>query len=253
MGPIQTLGKETSVSSKLEISHCAVFGAAQGIGAEISAYLRDHGSSFLLLLDRNERFTESTAPRSQSGEYLLRADVSQKGELERALHHVSPQTLDLVVLSAGIRSDDEADMRRVNADGVRNALEAIAPLMKKAGLVILVSSDYFNVNPTEPYAKSKLEGALHALHIAEKHANNFRVLILLPGPVRTALFERGKPPALLERIEAEDGILSTKQFCDMLFTEVIPQFINRPSGSVVAMYKHAGITWAAGLQRPRAE
>jgi len=231
----------------MQIAHAAVFGAAQGIGAEIASYLREHGSRLLLLIDKNPRFCGGSVQDPSRGEYLLNADVSSREQLTRVFRDIPPHSLDIVILSAGIKSDDEASMRQVNAEGVKNSFEVVAPRMKKGGLLVLVSSDYFNIAPEDPYAKTKREGALLAQGAAQKHRDDFRVLILLPGPVNTQLFTQDKPLDLIERIESSDGILSTQAFSKMLFEDVIPQSFDKPTGSVAAMYKHTGFAWRTGL------
>ena len=231
----------------MQFAHAAVIGAANGIGAEIASYLREHGAKSLLLIDKSHRFGGSDPTNFTRGEHLLRADVSCKEQVAHILRNVTPGFFDLVVLSAGVRTDDEVSMQQVNFHGVQNSIEVVAPLMKKGGLLVLVSSDYFTFAPENPYAKTKRAGALAALSAAQNYADDFRVLILLPGPAHTQLFAHDKPPQVLDQIEASEGIFSTAAFTKMLFDEVIPQSLIRPSGSIVAMYKRKGFTWRTGL------
>jgi NAD(P)-dependent dehydrogenase (short-subunit alcohol dehydrogenase family) len=228
---------------ELAFSDCVVFGAAQGIGAAIASYLHDHGSRSVLLIDKSAGFGRDQATPGRGVVNAVQADVSSEEQLNKALSNCTPKTLDLAVLSAGIRATSIEDMRSVNVDGVKNSIVAVRPYLKKGALLILVSSDFFNVCPDDPYAVTKKEGALHALEVAKEHAEDFRVVILLPGPVRTHLFLHDKSQALVDAIDEEEGILSPQELSIMLFEQVIPQSLTKPSGSAVTMYKKRGVVW----------
>jgi hypothetical protein len=80
--------------------------------------------------------------------------------------------------------------------------------------------------------------AQYAYQTCKKYPD-FRVLTLLPGPVRTQLFEANKPEVVIDRIEREVGIYNPEQFAkDTIKVLENPDFKN---GSFITMYSRQGI------------
>ena len=92
------------------------------------------------------------------------------------------------------------------------------------------------------YVASKRAMAEFARLVARDRPD-LRVLILLPGPVKTGLFLEGKSDQLLAKIEDAVGILSPSEFAQTVFQHVIPQFNSQPSGAAAKVYKRAGVEW----------
>lgn len=92
------------------------------------------------------------------------------------------------------------------------------------------------------YVASKLAMAEFARLVARDRPD-LRVLIVLPGPVKTGLFLGGKSDQLLAKIEDAVGILSPSEFAQTVFQHVIPQFNSQPSGAAAKVYKRAGVEW----------
>lgn len=220
-----------------------IFGGANGIGKSIEEWLIQQGTPFVVSIDRDPSFQRSELPHSETGTARLLADITSPEQLKTVLRGARPASLELAVFSAGILREAEPELTRsVNVEGTKNCFAAVSPLLKPGALALFISSDLitFPVSkdsdlPTA-YVASKRAMAEFAQSVARDRPD-LRVLILLPGPVRTGLFLEGKPNEVLAQIEDRVGILSPSEFAQIVFRDVIPQLASQPSGFAAKIYK----------------
>ena len=240
-------------SREQSFSSGVIFGAANGIGRAIGELLLAQKIPLLLSIDRDPSFSGHEVTDPESGSHQIKSDITDMEQLQRALQGIRPASLDLAVFSAGIQNDSNPALTyAVNVEGIQNCFAVVAPLLKRGALTVFLSSDLITFpttggdQPYSPYVESKRAVAKFATAVSQAYPD-LRVLILLPGPVKTKLFLEGKSEELLSTIEAEVGILSSTEFTRMVFQDVIPQFVSKPSGSAVRMYKKSGIEWLPSL------
>lgn len=63
-------------------------------------------------------------------------------------------------------------------------------------------------------------------------------ITFLPGPVDTPLFRYSKSEATIERISQSVGILSPREFAEILALDILPNADKYPSGSQIRIYKN---------------
>jgi len=225
-------------------SSAIVFGAAHGIGKAIEESLFQEKASVLISIDRDSSFKDESVINPEGGRYRLFSDITDLDTLRQVTRGISNRSLELAVFNAGIQqNDDRARTFAVNVEGTKNCFTVSEPLLKPQATVVFLSSDLITMQGQDSvYVESKRAVAEFAEEVAREYPG-LRVLILLPGPVKTALFERGKSEELLSRIEHDCGIFSPEEFTRMLFEEVLPEFSAKQSGSMVRMYKRAGFEW----------
>lgn len=230
-------------------SSAIIFGAANGIGKAIEDTLSKQGTPLVLSVDRVPSFQRAGNRHWEGGTSHLRADITDPEQLKAITKGAPSASLDLAVFNAGImREDDPQLTHQVNVQGTKNCFEAVSALLKQSAHAIFLSSDLITFPATErdslpsAYVASKRAVAEFATSLA-KSRPDLRILILLPGPVKTNLFLEGKPDELLNKIEDDVGILSPSEFTQMVFQEAIPQFAHRPSGAAVRIYKKSGVRW----------
>ncbi|HJW34053.1 MAG TPA: SDR family NAD(P)-dependent oxidoreductase [Holophagaceae bacterium] len=201
-------------------------GAASGIGRATALMLASRGAK-VALADRDLVGAESTAAhiRDSGGEALaLLLDVTSEAQWDAAVADVLEAwgRLDIAVLAAGIShgapvTDTEwADWRRVmavNLDGCFLGLRAAARVMKGQataeceGRIVLVSSASGRKSTpgAAAYAASKAGVSMLARSAAlELASDHIRVNAVLPGGVRTALWE--SMPFFQELVKSEGSL-----------------------------------------------
>lgn len=237
-------------------SSAVIFGAAHGIGRAVEQELIDQKASLLVAIDRDQTFLAEKISNPASGHYQLSSDIRNSDQLRRVLQGVTPKAIDLVIFNAGIQNDADPDLTHaINVEGTKNCFYAVKELLSPRAVAVFVSSDMitFPVSSEDtsgsPYVESKREVADFAHEVAKEHPE-LRVLILLPGPVRTKLFLEGKSEERIQDIERDVGILSPEEFAEMLFQKILPDFASRSSkvsscgpGAMVRMYKNTGVEW----------
>jgi len=182
-----------------------VTGGASGIGAA-SAHLFAAEDAHVAVVDRVEppRPTPSQSPSQRIRTY--RADVSDEGELERALRSIELElgSIDVMYANAGVEStlacsetsiEHWNQVMAVNATGTFLACRyALRSMIARGGgsIVITASTRAFITGPDScSYSASK--GALVALMrglAMEGAPHNVRVNAVLPGAIRTPMLER---------------------------------------------------------------
>ena len=141
--------------------------------------------------------------------------------------------------SGKVEEEEWERVHNINARGTKNSFSAFQDLLTDNATVVFLSSDLINdPNPSVPaYVSSKKAIAEFAAEQA-KMCPNIRVLTLLPGPVDTPLFRYGKSEDTIERISENVGILSPKEFAEILALDILPNADKYPSGSQIIIYKN---------------
>lgn len=208
-------------------SHTALIsGAASGIGRATALRLAAEGVK-VALADRDLTGAESAAEaiRSAGGTALaLALDVTSEPQWDAALATLLATWggLDIAVLAAGISQgapvtdltlEDWRRVMAVNLDGCFLGLRAAARAMKghatatREGRIVLVSSaSGRKATPgASAYAASKAGVSMLARSAAlELAGDHIRVNAVLPGGVRTALWE--SMPFFQDLVKAEGGL-----------------------------------------------
>ncbi len=203
-----------------------ITGAASGIGQATALRLSSQGAK-VALADRDEKGVERLAGTivDQGGQALaIGLDVTDEPAWDQAIRdlHIRWGGLDLAVLAAGIShgstviETDLADWRRVmsiNLDGCFLGLRAAARAMRGRGTeaqpcsIVLVSSASGRKSTpgAAAYAASKAAVSMLARSAAlELAGDHIRVNAVLPGGVRTALWEA--MPFFQDLMKSEGGI-----------------------------------------------
>jgi NAD(P)-dependent dehydrogenase (short-subunit alcohol dehydrogenase family) len=202
---------ESSLSFSLASRIALITGAASGIGRATAQRLAASGAR-VALADRNAQGVESLATeiKSQGGDAMaLCLDVTEESGWEQAIVDIQARWggLDLAVLAAGIShgspiiGTELADWRRVmsiNLDGCFLGLRAAARAMRGRGteghpcaIVLVSSASGRKATPgAAAYAASKAAVSMLTRSAAlELAADHIRVNAVLPGGVRTPLWE----------------------------------------------------------------
>lgn len=219
-----------------EGKHFLVTGGASGIGQAIAEEV-EHLGGIVTVMDRVR------------GENIAEGDITDTESLERIAKNLSISTgkIDYLILSAGVmqrqpgkvEEEEWERVHKINARGTENSFTAFQSLLTNNATVVFLSSDLINdPHPSVPaYASSKKAIAEFAAEQAKIYPN-IRVLTLLPGPVDTPLFRYGKSEDTIKRISENVGILSTKEFADILAFDLLPNTNKYPSGSQIVIYKN---------------
>lgn len=240
--------RSVEVSRPIELGVSVVFGAAHGIGQSVSTHLSGQ-SKLLLSIDRDPSFSLVQMADPDKGAHKLCADITEPQQIAASLSGLRTGCVDLVLFSAGIQDDSQPELTdRVNLQGTKNCYDAVTPFLKPGALLVFLSSDRitFEFPSASAYVRSKRAIADFANDLAQKR-RDLKILTLLPGPVDTALFRRGKSAEMISEIEDGPGILTPFEFAEMLFKSVLPKANVYPSGAAVRMYKRTGVEWIASV------
>jgi NAD(P)-dependent dehydrogenase (short-subunit alcohol dehydrogenase family) len=220
-----------------------VFGAANGIGKALSECIYKQFNKSLFAVDISEEFKDEKFPNLLKSSPLIRiqSNVCDQIELVYKLNQLKLPKIDLCIFSVGIQNEANPLLtREVNFLGIKNAYEATLPYLSSDATLIFISSDRVRKNVTtqiqdlNSYVSSKAEMTSFALDVA-KAKKNLKVLIVLPGPVDTALFRSGKSEELISKIDCEVGIFSPDDFANKLIKEVTGNELSRS----LILYKNA--------------
>lgn len=205
---------ETGLADRLEGCRAVVTGGANGIGAAVVRRLRAEGAS-VLICDLDAEAGEVLADEAEAALAVL--DVTDVDAIDRAVAAHGP--FEILVNNVGIDqhaflTDTSAeDWRRLLAINLESAFaftKAVLPAMQAAGYgrVVTVSSEAGRLGSKGAAAYAAAKGGLIAFakSVARENAR-FAITsnVVLPGPVRTPLFEAavaGGGDALLDAMKA---------------------------------------------------
>lgn len=213
-----------------------VTGGASGIGQAIAEGAKQLGG-VVIVVDM------------VGGDNIIVGDITDVNSLEMIAKNLSDSNgkIDYLILSAGVmqkqsgkvEEEEWERVRNINASGTENSFTAFHPLLTDNATVVFLSSDLINdPHPSVPaYASSKKAIAEFAAEQTKTHSN-IRILTLLPGPVDTPLFRYGKSEDTIKRISENVGILSPKEFAEIVELDLLPNVDKYPSGSQIVIYRN---------------
>ncbi len=193
-----------------------VVGAAGGIGRAVAARLAQEGCR-LALLDIDADAVGAAA--SALNALPVRVDITDRGDVDRAVHEVVNQLGAPAVLvnAAGVNTKQRtlADMTAqqwervvaVNLSGVFHVTQAFLPAMREAGaLVVTVVSTAAKLTSagagTHYCASKRALLALTESINMEEGAHGIRACAVCPGEVNTPLVQQRPEPPSAERLAA---------------------------------------------------
>ena len=200
-----------------------VTGASSGIGRAIAQYLAASGTK-VTLVARSEEGLLETASMAPDRMEAMPADLSKTSDVNAVVKHLQSEQTDLLVNNAGIwkfsafsdiSPKTAAQMLEVNVISLTKLCHSVIPQMKerKSGDILNVSS----IAGGQPLPMESLYAATKAFVTnfsqglyAELKPFNIMVTALLPGLVRTNLFERG------------DGADSVEKMPDFMWMDAWP-------------------------------
>lgn len=184
--------------SRLENKVALILGGAKGIGLAISQRFAREGAT-TWLTSRREEELDAASNTIEGTARPLRADVSQLSELTRIAEVIKTESgqVDVLVINAGMAEYATIDevtpphFEAIFGLNVRSplfALQAVLPLMKQGGSVVLIGSiaDVIGTPGYGVYGASK--AALRSFArtwTQELSARGIRVNVVAPGPVDT--------------------------------------------------------------------
>ena len=174
-----------------------VTGAASGIGASCAAWLAEHGTARLVLVDRDQPRLAALELACEVSDFA--GDVADPALWERIEAEAGP--LDHAVLNAGIAAgapladtpfDEWRRVLSVNLDGAFLSLRAALRLLRDGGSAVLTASVAgLKAEPnTGAYAVSKA-AVIQLAKVAarEAAARGVRVNAIAPGAVDTPIWD----------------------------------------------------------------
>jgi nucleoside-diphosphate-sugar epimerase len=202
-----------------------ITGGAAGIGQALAEKLSQLGASVTVLditpVTNSDHLTSQVIDVTDSDSFSKLTDLKP----------------DILIIAAGVTSDTNspteqeiAAMDAVNIDGVRNTLKLFHPLLTDHAQIVYVGTDD---PPKDHYKMTKTQGAEIVRQFSDQNPK-VDVRLLLVGPVRTQLFEKGKPAEIIERIKQNVGLYEPLEFAE----EVVEDLLDRSDGlKEVKMYK----------------
>lgn len=186
-----------------------VTGAGSGIGRAAAVLLAEHGAKVgLLSRTRDELESAADEIEANGGEALiLEADISQPGEMQKAVNQIDERwgRLDVVFANAGINGkwapldeltpDDWDKTLDVNLKGTFLTVRYALPLLKRQGGSVIITSSVngtrmFSNSGATAYACSKAAQVTFAKMTAlELAKDRIRVNVICPGAIETEISE----------------------------------------------------------------
>ncbi len=193
-----------------------ITGGGSGIGKALAERFSQLGANVTTLdIVRTDQLPVSISQ--------ILADVRDKDQLASQINN---QNVDILVIAAGVTSqtseptnDEQQLMESVNVTGVQNTLDAFGRLLPEGSKVIYIGSDD---PPKAFYADTKKRGAQLVKNFSATHPE-LSVRLVYLGPVRTPLFEKGKPPEVIERIAMNVGLYEPSEFAEELVDDLADQ------------------------------
>ena len=218
--------KETFFQGK----HVVITGGASGIGLALAEQLFKLGADVSVI---DISFTKNLPEKIA----FTQADVTNKSVLEAK---VQAKKVDLLIIAAGVTSQtnepteqEQNLMEAVNVRGVQNSLDVFESRLIPRAQVVYIGSDD---PPKAYYADTKRRGAEAVRAFAHTHSG-LDVRIILLGPVRTPLFNKGKPPEVIQRIAEHVGLYEPQEFADALIGQLVKPSQDKNSPQEMVMYK----------------
>ncbi|WP_422083517.1 SDR family oxidoreductase [Ulvibacterium sp.] len=194
-----------------------ITGASRGIGAEIASQMAAAGAKVIVNYSGSKSDAQKVAEqiKTNGGDAIaIQADVSNaqdvKNLFDTAMAHYGK--VDVLVNNAGIMintlikdttDEDFAKQMDVNVKGVFNTLREAAIKLAENGSVINFSTSVNRIMlPTYgPYVATKAAvEQLTRVFAKEVGSRGINVNSISPGPTNTALFTKGKPEAVINRL-----------------------------------------------------
>ncbi len=194
-----------------------VTGASRGIGAEIASQMATAGAKVIVNYSGGRPDADKVVEqiKTNGGDAIaIQADVSNsqdvKNLFDTAIAHYGK--IDVLVNNAGIMintlikdttDEDFAKQLDVNVKGVFNTLREAATKLAEHGSVINFSTSVNRIMlPTYgPYVATKAAvEQLTRVFAKEVGSRGINVNSISPGPTNTALFTKGKPEAVINRL-----------------------------------------------------
>ncbi|MEW5420903.1 SDR family oxidoreductase [Amorphus sp. 3PC139-8] len=224
---------DTGLANRLKGCRAAVSGGANGIGAAVVRRFRAEDAS-VLICDRDEDAGRALA--EDTGAAFAGFNVTDIDALDRAMAAHGP--FDILVNNVGVdqhafltdtRAEDWRRLLAINLESAFAFTRAVLPAMQAAGYgrIVTVSSEAGRLGSKGAAVYASAKGGLIAFakSVARENAR-FAITsnVVLPGPVRTPLFEAAvagggdqileamKGATLLRRIGEPEEVASAVAF-----------------------------------------
>lgn len=194
--------------------HVVITGGASGIGRALAEQFQKLGAHVTII----DKSVSNELPEQISA---ITADVTDAEQFEKA---ISFESIDVLVIAAGVTSEtndpteaEQSLMDAVNVRGVENTLKIFESFLVPNAQVVYIGTDN---PPKDYYAKTKRSGAQLVRDFSLRN-QTVSIRIILLGPVRTPLFEKGKSPKLIKKIEEKVPIYEPDEFADELIDKLL--------------------------------
>lgn len=182
-----------------------VTGASSGIGHDVAIAFGEQGANVAVLARRRSQLDELAKKIDKAGgkALALDCDVTDRARVFSAVEQVKDSfgKVDILINSAGVlipdpveqmRPEDLEKMMTVNLFGAVNAMQAVLPLMRKAGNGNIVNISSLagrrGMSPLGGYSATKfaLVGLTEALRV-ELFNTGIKVSLVMPGVIDTPM------------------------------------------------------------------
>lgn len=182
-----------------------VTGASSGIGHDVALAFGEQGARVALLARRRSHLEELAERINKVGgnAIALDCDVTERARVFSAVEQVKESfgKIDILINSAGLlisdtveqmRAEDLEKMMAVNLFGAVNAMQAVLPMMRQAGVGNIVNISSLagrrGMTPLGGYSATKfaLVGLTEALRV-ELFNTGIKVSLVMPGVIDTPM------------------------------------------------------------------
>ncbi len=199
--------------SRFENQTFVITGGSSGIGLYTALGIAGEGGRVLVTGTNSDKLKAAEAAHPNIHSLINdAADFADADKLAEAAKHLFGN-IDGVFLNAGMGSGAPLgqitpelfhSLMNLNVGGVLFGAQALAPLVKDGGALLITSSAAKDKGMAGAAVYSATKGAVRSMTKAlarELAPRNIRVNTLTPGPIATPFFERlGRPPEMLEKI-----------------------------------------------------
>jgi len=194
-----------------------VTGSSKGLGKKIAIELATHGANVVVNYNSNEADAQATVHEilSNGGNaFAVKADVSNSEEVnnlfEEAIEHFGK--VDIIVNNAGIMetkflkdfSEEEFDKQfSINVKSVFLMMKKASEKLEQNGRIINISSSTSRLMMPAYAIYSATKSAVEQMtrvFAKEIGSKGITVNAVLPGPINTELFLKGKSEDLINRV-----------------------------------------------------